>query len=247
MTTPKGGINMPEIEGSARERALGYELLASIFLNEPTWEQFRVLKKWAADLEESWLEELLREIEEGDPELEELQQTYYDLFFVPVSGRFVPPFEAAIRGARRQKGGKTKFGGFWGDSTLQISHIYQQIGFEPEKMTIFQPLKEMNIPDQIGFELAALAYLCQTEESWQKAKKDLGALHHWQKVLLEEHLNQWLPQLREDLAGADPTGFYTYFAGLAAEFCQEEVRLLTGSPIPESTSNENIEREEWQS
>ena len=41
---------MPEIEGSARERALGYELLASIFLNEPTWEQFRVLKKWAADL-----------------------------------------------------------------------------------------------------------------------------------------------------------------------------------------------------
>lgn len=237
---------MSEIEGGARERALGYELLANIFLNEPTQEQFKVLKKWAADLEDPWLEELLREIEEGDPGLEELRQIYYDLFFVPVSGRFVPPFEAAIRGARRQKGGKTRFGGFWGDSTLQIKQIYQQIGFEPEKMTIFQPLKEMNLPDQIGIELAALAYLCQGEESWQEEKKDLRALHHWQKVLLEEHLNQWLPQLREDLTGADPTGFYTYFAGLAAEFCQEEAGILTGSPRLESTSNENIEGEEWQ-
>ncbi|WP_019851499.1 molecular chaperone [Desulfitobacterium sp. PCE1] len=236
---------MPEREGNARERALGYELLAGIFLKEPTLEQFRTLQNWAAGLEDSSLKELLREIEEGDPELQELLQTYYDLFFVPVSGRFVPPFEAAIRGAQRQKGRKIRYGGFWGDSTLQVRQIYQQIGFEPEKMNSFQPLKEMNIPDHIGFELSALACLCQAEASWEEEQKDLDSLHSIQKILLEEHLNQWLDHLREDLAEADPTGFYTYFARLAAEFCREEVGFLTGSPLPENVSNENIHREEW--
>lgn len=229
---------MFEVEGSAWERAIGYELLAGIFLKEPSLEQFEILKKWASSLEdESWLEELLREIEEKDPGLDELVQTYYDLFFVPVSGRFVPPFEAAIRGAQRQEGKKTKFGGFRGNSTLQVMQIYKQIGFEPEKMNIFQPLKEMNIPDHIGFELSALAYLCQVEAKWLKENKNIEPLRHYQRILLEDHLNRWLDLLKKDLDRVDPTGYYTYFTRLALKFCREEATTLTNSRAPERAIN----------
>lgn len=218
------------IEESARERAMSYELLAGIFLKEPSLEQFEVLQRWAAELgEDSSLEDLLHEIERNDPELEELIQTYYDLFFVPVSGRFVPPYEAAIRGAQRKERKKPKYAGVWGTSTFQIMKLYEQIGFVPEKLEVFQPLREMKIPDHIGFELSALAYLCQAEASWSQENKNIEPLRHFQKTLLIEHLGQWLELLKKDVESVDPTGFYTYFTQLASEFCREEANFLGGT------------------
>lgn len=218
---------MFETEESAWERAKVYELFAGVFLKEPTLEGLAILKNWAEDLEEvSELNALLQEIETEDPELEALVQDYYDLFFVPVSGRFVPPFEAAIRGAQRQKGRKTKFGGFWGNSTLELMHFYQGIGFDPKQLAVFQPLKESNIPDHLGFELCALAYLCYAEETKIKEGQDADHLRHLQKTLLDEHLNQWLDLLQKDLKKVDRTGLYACLVGLISDFCRQEAQSL---------------------
>lgn len=220
------------LEGNERalERARAYEFLAGIFLQEPSRQIFEFLKDWSAGLEEKTeCESLLKRIEDNDPTLDTLKQEYYDLFFVPVSGRFVPPFEAAIQGAIRSEGKKTKFGGFWGNETLQISEIYNQIGFQPQALDIFEPLKEINVPDHIGFELAALAYLCQAEEDLTKNNQSIETVRHFQRTLLEKHLNRWLPHLKEDLERVESTGFYAYFVQLIWDLCKEEERFLIPS------------------
>ena len=218
---------MFETDGSALDRAKGYEFLAGIFLKEPNVEVFQILKDWAASIEEdAELGVLLNRIEEKDPTLEGLTQEYYDLFFVPVSGRFVPPFEAAIRGAFREEGKKTKFGSFWGSETAQISEIYKQIGFHPEELEIFEPLKQMNMPDHIGFELSFMAYLCQVEENLNKNGQSSESVLNLEKIFLDQHLNSWLTLLKEDLGRVESTGFYTYFVQLASNLCQEEEKIL---------------------
>lgn len=214
-------------DGNALERAKAYEFLAGIFLKEPTAEVFELIKDWAESIEEeTGLRSLLERIKEKDPSLEALTQEYYDLFFVPVSGRFVPPFEAAIRGALRGEGKKTKFGSFWGSETAQISEIYAGMGFRPQELDIFEPLKQMNIPDHIGFELSALAYLCQVEVNLAQNNQSLEAVRNLEKTLLEKHINRWLPLLKEDLERVESTGFYTYFVHLAGGLCKEEERIL---------------------
>lgn len=214
-------------DGSALERARAYEFLAGIFLKEPNAEVFSLIKDWAESIEEEvGLEAILKPMEEIDPSLEALTQEYYDLFFVPVSGRFVPPFEAAIRGARREEGKKTQFGSFWGNETAQISEIYERIGFRTQELDIFEPLKQMNMPDHIGFELSALAYLCQVEENLNKNNQSLEAVRNLEKTLLDKHLNRWLPLLKEDLQCVKSTGFYSFFVQLACDLCEEEGRVF---------------------
>lgn len=218
-------------DGSALERARAYEFLAGIFLKEPTAEVFKPIKDWAESIEgEIGLRALLKQIEEKDPSLEFLIQEYYDLFFVPVSGRFVPPFEAAICGASREEGKKIRFGSFWGSETVQISEIYERIEFRPKELDIFEPLKQMNMPDHIGFELSALAYLCQVEENLVK-NHSLEAVRNLEKTLLNKHLNRWLPLLKEDLERVESTGIYTFFVQLACDFCEEEERVLVADLV----------------
>lgn len=221
---------MLEGNESALERARAYEFSAGIFLQEPSPQIFEFLKAWSTGIEDKTeLQSLLKRIEDNDSSLETLKQEYYDLFFVPVSGRFVPPFEAAIQGALRSEGKKTKFGGFWGNETSQISEIYNQIGFQTQGLDIFEPLIEMNIPDHIGFELAALAYLCQMEDKLTKNNQSIETVRHYQRTLLEKHLNRWLPLLIEDLARVESTGFYAYFVQLAWDLCREEEQFLIRS------------------
>lgn len=222
---------MFESEGTASERASAYEFLAGIFLNEPTEELFKYLRSWATGIgdEEVEFNSLLKWIEDTDSTLEVLKQEYYDLFFVPVSGRFVPPFEAAIRGASREQGKKTKFGSFWGSVTSQVSGIYEQIGFLTEELGIFEPLKQMNMPDHIGFELSAMGYLCQVEDNLAQSGQGVEAVRKVEKTLLTKHLNQWLPLLKGDLKAVESTGFYLYFLQVACSLCEEEQRILERS------------------
>jgi putative dimethyl sulfoxide reductase chaperone len=214
-------------DGNALDRAKVYEFLAGIFLKEPNSEVFDLLKNWVTSMEEDTeLSALLKRIKEKDPTLESLRQEYYDLFFVPVSGRYVPPFEAAIRGALREEGMKTKFGSFWGNETLQISQTYEQLGFRPEKLDVFEPLKQMNMPDHIGFELSFMAYLCQVEENFIKNNQSAESVRNLESTLLNKHLNRWLPLLIEDLKNVEFTGFYSYFVELARDLCEEEERIF---------------------
>lgn len=213
----------------AWERAKIYELLAGVFLKEPSPEIFSLLKKWSTTLDNPQLMRVLEKIQEDDPKLEGLTQEYYDYFFVPVSGVFVPPFEAAIRGAQREKGKKTKFGSYWRQTTVALSHLYEQIGFLTQELQMFEPLKAMRIPDHIGLELSALAYLCRVEARRYQEGQSIEPIQYLEKILLEKHLNQWLDLFVQDLKAVDKTGFYSAFASLAAEFCRLEGAELADS------------------
>lgn len=214
----------------AWERAKVYEILSGVFLKEPNSEMFSLLKKWVYTLKDEEGIRVLAKVEEQDPNLERLTQEYYDFFFVPVSGLFVPPFEAAIRGAQRKKGRKTKFGSYWRDTTVSIAHLYEQIGFASQNLKMFEPLKAMSIPDHLGLELSALAYLCRVEARRHQEGQSVDSITYLEKVLLERHLTQWLDLFVQDLKEVDKTGFYTAFASLASEFCRLEVAELADSP-----------------
>ncbi len=211
---------------SPENRAQAYEFLAGIFLKEPSAEILSELKTWAGINADGESQVLLAQIAQEDPLLDNLKQEYYDLFFVPVSGRFVPPFESAIISASRKEGKKTKFGSFWGLETTKVSDFYARAEFRPEQLTVFEPLRQINLPDHIGFELSFMAYLCR----WQAQQKNRGLstseILRVQTSFLTRHLNRWLPLFVNDLGHTQQSGYYPYFAKIAQELCAQEVSDL---------------------
>lgn len=218
------------MDENAIERAQGYEFLAGIFLKEPSPEGLKVLILWseAETKEESLkLEKILQEFPTNDPELLKLKQEYYDLFFVPVSGRYIPPYESAIRGAVRLKKGKMKYGSHWGIPAQQLSDLYENTGFNPKALDIFEPLKETQLPDHLGLELSFMAYLCRLEDKFINKGEEIRGLRNLQKSILKDHLLEWLPQFTTELLNVEVSGYYSYFALLALELCREEFKSLS--------------------
>lgn len=203
-------------------RAGAYEFLAGIFLKKPSPEILSELNAWAQTSGDSQIQSLLTKILKKDPCLENLEQEYYDLFFVPVSGRFVPPFESAITGALREEGKTTKFGSFWGTETVEIAHLYERTGFQPNQLVIFGPLRELNLLDHLGFELSFMAYLCRLQEEQENLGLAISGLQQLQKSVLTQHLNRCLPLFVKDLERVDQSGYYLYFAKLTQTLCEEE-------------------------
>lgn len=209
----------------AINRAKGYEVLAEVFLKEPSPELIKGIQMWteaAAAEELNLLKDILKNVHTYDPKLENLTQEYYDLFFVPVSGRFIPPFESTIRGAKREKGKKIKYGAHWGTQAYRLADLYEKLGFNPGALAIFAPLKETKIPDHLGLELLFMAYLCRLEDRRTKAGQDITTVRQLQKTMINDHLLGWLPQFTEELVKLEVSGFYSYFAQLALELCREE-------------------------
>lgn len=221
---------MLSMDENAIERAQGYEFLAGIFLKEPSPEGLKVLILWkeAETKEESLkLEKILQGFQTNDPELLKLKQEYYDLFFVPVSGRYIPPYESAIRGAVRSKKGKMKYGSHWGIPAHQLSDLYENVGFNPKALDIFEPLKETQLPDHLGLELSFMAYLCRLEDKFINEGQEIRGLRNLQKSILKDHLQEWLPQFTTELLNVEVSGYYSYFALLALGLCQEELKSLS--------------------
>ncbi|GAB6174233.1 molecular chaperone TorD family protein [Paradesulfitobacterium aromaticivorans] len=218
---------MIEREETAGDRARAFEFLAGIFLKEPSMAAFNEVRIWAAEGKDPEILSLLQEINNQDPGLTELTQEYYDLFFVPVSGRFVPPFEAAIVGAMRQEGRQTKFGAYWGEQTIKLASLYEQTRFHPGELEVFEPLRGLNLPDHIGFELAYMAYLIRLEGKQGANGLSVKMIKKLEVQFLNEHLRVWLPLLVEDLRAVPQSGYYPYFAQLARDFCREEAGVIT--------------------
>ncbi|KJR46757.1 hypothetical protein UF75_2883 [Desulfosporosinus sp. I2] len=217
--------SMPDANG----RAQAYEFLAGIFLKEPSQEILRNLQAWAAVSRDESAQALLDRIAADDPELGSLTQEYYDLFFVPVSGRFIPPFESSILGALRQEGKKTKFGSFWGHETVEVGTLYERTEFQPERLAIFEPLRQVNLPDHLGFELSFIAYLCRLEEKQHQHGLSTNGVFRLEQEFLDKHLNRWLPLLCSDLSRIEQSGYYLYFAQLAQDVCREDAVFLSES------------------
>lgn len=214
-------------DATQETRAEAYEFLAGIFLKEPSADILASLREWAQASSDQEGIALLDEISANDPSTESLKQEYYDLFFVPVSGRFVPPYESAITAAFRREGKKTKFGSFCGSETVEVSNLYERAEFHPEKLIVFEPLSQINLPDHLGFELSFMAYLCRLEGEQENLGLSTSGIRHLQASFLTRHLNRWLSLFIEDLNRVEQSGYYHYFARIAQALCEEEASLLS--------------------
>jgi putative dimethyl sulfoxide reductase chaperone len=209
-----------------------YSFFAEIFLQEPTpsrWsEQCNALEKFFE--EESQLEGYEDQVNHLIPEslmtaVEKVKQEFYDSFFVPMSGRYVPSFESALR--NYTGGRKRAFGPLSSSEGSHVAQCYAAVGFYPWGLEVFAPLREIRLPDHIGFELAFMATLCSSEIlAWEN--RELEKVNQWQnlqKQFLKEHLNEWLPHFAEAMRENAP-GYYAKVAKAAKQWVNTDFEDL---------------------
>lgn len=204
----------------ARGRSDTYQFLALLLLTHPS----ERLVRSAGDL----LAMIGGEVNLERHTISAIQQEYYDRFFVPHSGRYVPPFESAVRG-RGETGGRIKYGALMGSPAHQVMAAYQATGFDPWALEIYEPLKGVRVPDQIGFELAFMAWLADQEvqvlTDADAAPEQAEGWRRFQLQFLELHLAQWAGDLARLAAQAGP-GFYADVLGAVAHWVREDLRDL---------------------
>ncbi len=148
-----------------------------------------------------------------DSSLEEITQEYYDLFFVPSSARYVPPFESAIISKV-----------LWGRETVHCAECYKAVGFDPFGLDIFPPRKEQRVPDHIGFQLAFAAFLAKMGAECE----DEAAASSWRNLelqFLQEHLKNWVPLYAKAVEKCGET-FYVALTAALTHFLATAVTVL---------------------
>jgi TorA maturation chaperone TorD len=129
-----------------------FGLAAALYLREPAVEQARdclaVGQALARHLPDESFVHLLTRVSIED--IAEVKQEFFDLFFVPVSGCYCPPF-----GKIAGPGHSTNNGG--------VARVFQETGFIPAVLPgLPSYLRSLGRPDYIGFELAFLANIWGT-------------------------------------------------------------------------------------
>jgi len=185
-------------QGEHLMRARLYDLAAGLYLQEPTTESVAVLVSLAdvigALLEDETLSRLLTQA--GEVPLPALRQEYYDLFAVPVSGRYLPPFESAQRENR-----------LWGPLTHEVQALYQGAGFRPDELAISPCWNEMTLPDHIGFELAFVSGLLRSLADVETEMEE-ETLQATTTQFVAQHVARWMPDFGRKVRRSAQTPFY---------------------------------------
>ncbi len=185
-------------------RARIYDVLASLYLNQPDAELVAAFGAVAGALAQSaGLTDIALPIAE---DVAALQADYNALFFVPVSGRYLPPYESAQR-ARR----------LWGPITHQVADFYASVGFDPARLRMDEHWQRLDAPDHIGVELACLSALWQTRAA-APAPEITGAIDFFTR----EHIRRWLPAYGDQLAQNAETSLYRLLGRLTRAFVENE-------------------------
>lgn len=214
---------MQKIILTAEDRSVAYELLAAMYLKQPSKESLVAFKRLINELGSAYFGEIVNLDNTITERLEnmaassdykvELEQEYFNHFYVPSSGNYVPPYESAILNKS-----------LWGNETSHCAQCYSEVGFSPSELNIFEPLKDVNIPDHIGFEIAFLAYLAKGESVAMEEDATKWQTLQWQ--FLEIHLINWLCQYIEELEKC-ATPFYIMVAKALRSFIIHDVEELS--------------------
>jgi len=202
-----------------------YQFLASCFLKEPN----RLWMQGAKNALDKLIQagclvpelQVIRHILEKNGE--DLEQAYYDLFFVPQSGRYVPPFESAVAGGYERKNGSYFYGNLAGKQEIAVGQYYAQMDFHWRNMDIYQPLKQIPFSDHIGFELAFVSFLCYQEQAWALEEEKAKIYRQWRQEFLSRHLGRWIVKYSELVAIGSELAFYKSVIELAAAFVSHEL------------------------
>ncbi|WP_028986373.1 TorD/DmsD family molecular chaperone [Thermicanus aegyptius] len=199
-----------------------YQFFASFFLKEPSEGLLEGLRIVLPSLKEDFqgeeailqLERLLTTYTEKGRRLEDFQQDFYDLFFVPISGRYAPAVESVLLHHQ-----------FWGEAERDLAERYRRAWFYPDDLEIYPPLKQLGMADYLGFELAYMAHLCNMETySGMGIRK---RVEQEEAEILDLHLllfvNRYLPKLQE--AGEET--LYFPMLQLLQRFIEKDRQLLS--------------------
>jgi TorA maturation chaperone TorD len=164
-----------------------------------------------------------------EEDLPSLRQEYMDLFAVP-TGRYVTPFEDVFRGSSAE--GKEVRGPLLGERAIAVTRAYRRAGAEMDGTC-------MELPTHIGVELSFMNYLCEREAAVRR-NQDSGAVPErpdeesaeavryrgLQSRFLQEHLNQWFPQLSSTIQASAGGPLYRGLAELTEEFLSRDAASL---------------------
>lgn len=210
-----------EAYGTTDVRQQIYAFLASLFLQEPTAERMEQNYLQLSLMLEEYGEEPLSM--DNKSNVEELRQEYYDRFFVPMSGRYIPPYESVLRNYLTNG---RKWGRLMGPEASHVQSCYDLFDFQPTRLDIFEPLKGITFPDHIGFELAFMAYLCM--EELESVGRNEGLATKWrdrQEQFLAEHVNPWTDSLVAALTESGE-GYYTKVGLIVFNWVADDMKYL---------------------
>jgi TorA maturation chaperone TorD len=180
-----------------RERIYGF--LAGVFGTAPTAESARAVSEMAL---------ALRIPCPDGQALDQLEREFMDLFVVP-NPRYVSPYESAYRDrwllptglgkdATEQVVGRL----LMGESTLAVRQCFLDAGTLPLQ----------DLPDHISNELRLMAHLWASEES---ESGSLGSRRELRAKVRDEHLLQWIGQLRQKVSENESLGYFSAALDLA--------------------------------
>lgn len=139
----------------------------------------------------------------GETSPEAALRDYHDLFFVPVSGRYLAPFESVQREGR-----------LGGPLTHGVASIYRLTEFDPRALDVSPHWLYQDLPDHIGFELAFISALLRNTQELSDAEAEpfiYTARYFW-----HHHLSRWGHAFGERLADRAATPFYRGLGRLTA-------------------------------
>ncbi len=191
-------------DGAAYSRL--FDILSSLYLHHPTPERVAAFNAIAPTI---GVDTEMLPVTEG---VAALTADYDALFLVPVSGRYLPPFESAQRTQR-----------LWGPLTHQVADLYQSAGFESNMLDIDVMWQNLNMPDHIGIELAFFSALLATHEN-APAPEITDTVN----TFAQKHLFRWAPDFGEKLAQQAHTSLYRLLGTLTRQACDDFAKLLPG-------------------
>ena len=209
-----------------RQRKKLYELLSYCLLNIPRNDLLQTMIKGKEIFEELAKDNSNLNYSFEPCNLEQYIQEYYDRFFVPSSPLFIPPYEAAIRN-RLEDGNKIIYGKLDSKETFHVKACYEMLSFNPQTLNMFEPLRDVQFPDHIAFEMAFITFLVfSEEEAWENGEEEKAfKWRNLQHQFIEEHLNKWISDFAT-LAEEKGSGLYSYLLRLCAIWIEEDNNFL---------------------
>jgi TorA maturation chaperone TorD len=167
-----------------------FDFGARLYLHEPCAQLLEECLAVGSTLKAHFPDQAFPEllVKAGREEVATVRQEFFDLFFVPVSHSYCPPF-AALR--KKSARGLGVAGDNW--------PLFQETGFLPSLLSgLPSYLRCLNRADYIGFELAFMATLLDNAgRSNDRAKTT--ALLNTAATFHEKHLSGWAADLAENI------------------------------------------------
>ncbi|WP_411966015.1 molecular chaperone [Haloferax sp. YSMS24] len=217
----------------ARSRAQVYDLFAAVFDGDMAVLSAAIDDNAFERLEETLPADVDCDVLDQSFDAEALSFAYDNLFVVP-GEHYVPPFASAHAtdpskpfespSAYHDVG---TAGEFLGQPAANVSHVYAQVGFEPERGDA--------IPDHVAAILEFQAVLCQTEADRRAAGDDVADLLELQRSGYSSLA--WLDEFDDAVAERDTAvGVFATLTRLVRTFVAwDATRAATSATESEST------------